>query len=658
MVCANGKRQVESLWCIERKVKRLELFKGYVKTKNKECIEKFKDVPSSGLHTIDEAKNLPEYAGILADDVILIDIDDEQQGEVMMNIVEEYQLDCRVYQTTRGRHFVFKNNGVDKCGTHVKLAIGLTADIKVGHKNSYEILKINGEERFIEWDIEDGHDYQEVPKWLHPVRSTMEFLDMTSGSGRNSALYGYILTLQSAGFEKEEARQAIRILNKFVLEEPLEDDELEVILRDEAFQKEIFFVKRTFQHDKFGNFFKSQFHVKRINGLLHMYRDIDGIYVSGAKMFENAMVSIIPNLKSTQRTEAMKYIDITTPDEAFENDSGLIAFRNGVYDIYSDVLLPFSPEYIITSKIPWDYNPTAYSELCDKTFNKLSCNDKDIRLLLEECIGYCFLNRNEMSKSFILIGSGANGKSTYLDALKNVLGRKNYVSLDMDELSDRFSPSTMFGKLANIGDDISDEFLQGKAISQFKKIVSGNDIKGEDKGQDIYFFRPKVKLLFSANEIPRMRNKGFDAIKRRLIIIPFNAKFSKDDPDYQWNIVSELKKQDVAEYMIRMGLKGLKRVLMNQGFTESDKIQKELESFELDNNPIKLFLDEVDEQEVLNQSTASVFRRYSVFCDENHFTSTTSRKFATEIKKTLGCEVKQITLNVGGKSSRQYCYVR
>lgn len=81
------------------------------------------------------------------------------------------------------------------------------------------------------------------------------------------------------------------------------------------------------------------------------------------------------------------------------------------------------------------------------------------------------------------------------------------------------------GKLANIGDDISDEFLQGKVIAQFKKIVSGNDIKAENKGQDAYFFKPTVKLLFSANEIPRMRNKGFEAIKRRLVIIPFNAKF-------------------------------------------------------------------------------------------------------------------------------------
>lgn len=135
----------------------------------------------------------------------------------------------------------------------------------------------------------------------------------------------------------------------------------------------------------------------------------------------------------------------------------------------------------------------------------------------------------------------------------------------MDELGERFSTTTMFGKLANIGDDISDEFLQGKVIAQFKKIVSGNDIKAENKGQDAYFFKPTVKLLFSANEIPRMRNKGFEAIKRRLVIIPFNAKFSKDDDDFDAGITWKLKKQDVAEYLIKLGIEGLKRVLTNQG---------------------------------------------------------------------------------------------
>ena len=174
------------------------LYKGYIKTKGKKAIEAFKD--RTKYRTYDEVKNLEGFGGVLADDTILIDIDDAEQSEILMNIVEEYQLDCRVYCTSRGRHFLFKNHSITRNRTHVPLAVGLTADIKLGTRSSYEVIKIDGEERFIEWDIEEGGAYQEVPKWLFPVRTAVDFLDMDAGDGRNQALFNYILTLTSNDF--------------------------------------------------------------------------------------------------------------------------------------------------------------------------------------------------------------------------------------------------------------------------------------------------------------------------------------------------------------------------------------------------------------------------------------------------------------------------
>ena len=92
-------------------------FKGYVETKDKKCIEKFKN--RTDFKTYEQVKSLPEFAGILDEETILVDIDDFEQSEVLMNIVEDLQLNCRVYATTRGKHFLFKNAGVDKCFTHV-----------------------------------------------------------------------------------------------------------------------------------------------------------------------------------------------------------------------------------------------------------------------------------------------------------------------------------------------------------------------------------------------------------------------------------------------------------------------------------------------------------------------------------------------------------
>lgn len=191
------------------------LYKGYIKTKGKKAIEAFKD--KKKYRTYDEVKDLDGFGGVLAEDTILIDIDDTEQSEILMNIVEELQLDCRVYQTSRGRHFLFKNHSITRNRTHVPLAVGLTADIKLGSRSSYEVIKINGEERFCEWDIVDGGEYQEVPKWLFPVRTSADFLDMDAGDGRNQALFNYILTLTANDFSVDETRECIRILNRFVL---------------------------------------------------------------------------------------------------------------------------------------------------------------------------------------------------------------------------------------------------------------------------------------------------------------------------------------------------------------------------------------------------------------------------------------------------------
>ena len=622
------------------------LYKGYVETKGKQSIEKLKN--RTKWKTYEEVKNLSGFGGVLADDTILIDIDDSEQSEILMNIVEDLQLDCKVLCTSRGKHFLFKNHTIARNRTHVQLAVGLTADIKVGSKLSYEVIKIDGEERFCEWDIEEGGKYQEVPKWLFPVKATAEFVDMDAGDGRNQALFNYILTLTANDFTVDETRECIRILNKFVLKEPLSDEELEVILRDEAFQKPVFFMGSTFLFDKFAVYMKNTAHVVKINGQLHIYKD--GIYTNGYKEIESDMIQYIPNLKKMQRREVLDYMELIVESKE-QSDTNLIAFNNGIYDLVTGELKPFSTDIVITNKIPWDYNPDAYFELADKTLNKLACDDAAIRALLEECIGYCFYRRNELGKAFILTGDKNNGKSTFLDIVKTILGDKNISALDLKELGDRFNTSMMFGKMANIGDDIGDDFLQGSQVSIFKKIVTGNRIKAERKGQDPFEFNPFIKLLFSANDIPRMKDKT-GAVLRRLVIIPFNARFSKYlpdgvtiDPDFDPFIKYKLIQKESIEYLIKLGVEGLKRVITNNEFTKSEKVQGQLDEYEEENNPIIAFIADCGVDMIENEPTNEVYKRYQVFCAENSMQPMSNIVFSKQINKRLDLEISIVKLN-------------
>ena len=608
----------------------MQLFRGYVPTKDKQCLEKFKG--RKRLNTFEDVQDLDEYAAILGDETILIDVDDGKTSDLLFEIVQDLDLKCRVYATTRGKHFYFKNPEglVEKSWTKQLLAVGIETDAKVGRNNSYAIMRFNGVDREIIQDCPED-EIQVLPKWLTPVKTNMKFLEMEAGDGRNQSLFNYILTLQSEDFTKEEARETIRMINRYILSDPLSDRELETILRDDAFQKPVFFKGSTFLFDKFATYLKNNNHIVKINNQLHIYKD--GIYVPGHAEIESQMIKHIPHLKRANRSEVLAYLEIMIEGEAKTTNPNMIAFSNGLYNIKDGSFKDFTPEIVITNKIPWPYNPAAHSDLLDHTLNRLACDDAEVRALLEEMVGYCLYRRNELGKAFILIGDKSNGKSTFLHVVKNMLGNQNIASLDLKELGDRFKTAELFGKLANIGDDIGDEFIANASV--FKKLVTGDRVNVERKGQDPFEFNNYAKFLFSANNIPRMKDKT-GAVQRRLVIVPFDAKFSPNDPDFRPFIKDELCEQEAMEYLILLGLNALKAVLNNARFTTSKRVQGQLDEYEQNNNPIIGFIQEVGLDGIVNEATNTVYRRYKEYCIANNFQALSAIEFSRQICKRCG----------------------
>lgn len=611
----------------------MQLFRGYVPTKDKQCLEKFKG--RKRLNTIEDVQDLDEYAAILGEETILIDVDDGETSDLLFKIVQDLALKCRVYATTRGKHFYFKNpeGYVEKSWTKQTLALGIETDAKVGRNNSYAIMRFKGVDRPMLQDCPED-EIQELPKWLTPVKTNMKFLDMEAGDGRNQSLFNYILTLQSEDFTKEEARETIRLINRYVLSDPLSERELETILRDDAFKKPVFFKGSTFLFDKFATYLKNNNHIVKINGQLHIYKD--GIYVPGHAEIESQMIKHIPHLKRANRSEVLAYLEIMIDGEAKTTNPNVIAFTNGLYNIKDGSFRDFTPDVVITNKIPWPYNPAAYSELLDHTLDRLACNDPEVRALLEEMVGYCLYRRNELGKAFILIGDKSNGKSTFLHVVKNMLGDSNIASLDLKELGDRFKTAELFGKLANIGDDIGDEFIANASV--FKKLVTGDRVNVERKGQDPFEFNNYAKFLFSANNIPRMKDKT-GAVQRRLVIVPFDAKFTPNDPDFRPFIKDELCEQDSMEYLIVLGLKALKSVLGKAQFTTSKRVQGQLDEYEQNNNPIIGFIQEVGLDGIVNEPTKTVYRKYKEYCIANNFQALSNIEFSRQITKRCGLTI-------------------
>ena len=123
-----------------------------------------------------------------------------------------------------------------------------------------------------------------------------------------------------------------------------------------------------------------------------------------------------------------------------------------------------------------------------------------------------------------------------------------------------------------------------------------------------------------------------------MVIIPFNAKFSPEDPDYSPFITTLLKSQASMEYLIRLSVEGLKRILKNNEFTISEKVQEEINDFEKSNNPVLMFIEEYQEEDgkqIAHELTQKVYDDYVGFCMGGGYKPMQKSEFSKAICKAL-----------------------
>lgn len=613
------------------------MFKGYIPTRGKRPTESVKG--RSQFYTMNEVKDLNEYGGVLDHNFIMVDVDDRVQSIILKQILDDLEIKYHSLKTTRGMHFYFLNTNVTSNAIAVTTAVGITVDIKIGTKNAVVPLKLDGVER--ELTISDEVD--PLPKFLTVVKRLPDFFNMEEGEGRNQTFFTYILKLQGHGFIKDEIRECIRLINDYILKDPLSKSEIDTILRDDAFNKPSFFnEKGQFLFDKFAEFVRTEEHIIKINNKLHIY--VDGVYSDKYADIEKALIKHIPTLTKSRRAEVISYLELIAKHENL-SDTNYIVCNNGLLNLDTLELEEFTPNYISKNKIAVSYNPNAQSDVLDHTLDKIACFGPKLRGIIEEMVGYCLLRRNELGKSFILTGVGSNGKSTILDVLKTLIGENNISSLGMNELGVRFKTAELYGKMVNIGDDISSAYIDDNSI--FKKLVTGESVNVERKGADPFDFKNTSKLIFSANEVPRI-NDTSNGLMRRLVIIPFNAEFKSTDEDFDPFIKDKLLTTESLQHLLNLGLQGLKRVLKRNDFETVEEVTAELREYEKENNPILEFL---EDNKVENEAVVDIYRRYAVWCQEGNLKALGRTAFSRNVKKQ-GYDIK--VLRIDGKNTRVF----
>ncbi len=613
------------------------------------------------LKTFAQAKNMPQnynsIVGVLAPNIILIDVDTKEEGKKLIEILTDLGINCPMIESDKGYHFLFKDiYGYKKSDTKFYTPIGIEIDIKLGSKGGLEFLTVAGEERKI---INDTAEIPDLPIFLYSrgkFEQIGEIKETDGYSQRNDFMNAHNYHLQKLGYTFDEALEICAIVDGYIFYEPLPESEFKRTVRDlglelengvysdriplENVTAEMFFnEKGRFMHHLFGEYLIIAHNIVKIENKLHIYDN--GIYTNDILAVKKAMSKMIPGLTIRQKREVMDHIE--TMVDTVEVNQWYKALKNGLWDIKNRKLIDFTPSVVCTNRIPTKYNPNADTKEIDRIIGSFVKYREFDKRLLYEMIGSIFYpNKNQIAKAFMIIGNMSNGKSVFFRLLENLLGKDNRSTLDLKALGNRFSTILLKGKIVNLGDDISGKFIIETDI--FKKLVTGESMNVEEKGKQGIDTSFSITLIFTANKVPGIDDPT-GAILRRLIFIKFDNNFSVGSPERDEKIFDKIMNENNLEALLYLSLNALGD-LIDRGYIEEDeKMKKSLLEYDMENNTIKAFYHETMEDEensnwYINKSTQEVYNKYTIYCGINGRKPKHKITFSREFTAFTGAAVK------------------
>ena len=246
-----------------------------------------------------------------------------------------------------------------------------------------------------------------------------------------------------------------------------------------------------------------------------------------------------------------------------DDDSNYICLENGVLDITTGAFAPHSPLKVFLSKIPVNYDPAATCPGIDQFISEIVAEED--RELLYEVIAYCLVPGYPIQKAFMFVGTGNNGKSTYLNLVKTFLGADSCSSVTLQDLDkNRFASADLYGRRANICPDISNQEL--KRTGTFKGLTGGDSMRAEKKGQDSFNFENRAKMLFSCNSVP-LSDDDSDAFYRRWVIVDLPYKF--EGAALKLDMLERITTKAELSGLLNKVLPLCKKILEERGFSKA-----------------------------------------------------------------------------------------
>lgn len=607
-------------------------------------------------------KRTPDYnvglvLGAASNGVIALDID--THGVDGMKTLEEFQVAHGALPETvtaktgsGGYHMLYRTSRSLRPFANTKLGIDLRAD------DSYIVAppSIHPTGTAYEWvkspaevPIAQADDtvYALIDYLSHGAGGTeakdgnggfhMPDKPLKEGEGRNQFLFSYARSLLAKNRPQSEIHNAVVGANYSLCDPPIPPDEFEktfasAMSKDEREDVEeepkLRAPKRgprgKVEFNSLGAIILEDDHASKIDGVLSVWTgtrwaaDDETIELRSRLRADDVSTSILREVYGYVSAKAPKLYAASSFDNGY-----YCQFKNGAtVDMRTGALVEPTPAMLITGTLNVDWNPDIGPNEADTFLDNLSAGREDIKRLMLEVIGCCMLSKKPVKKAIMLVGrsperdgNASNGKSSFIELVKNILGGDNLSYLNLQQLSERFMTHVLFGKMANLGDDIPASFINDRASSDFKKLVTGETITADVKNRPSVSFQPSVTMVFSMNDIPRWSSLG--GVERRLLFLPFFAHFTPDKPDYIRNVKDVLGKEEVKQRAAYLAAQALPALISSGKYSEVPEVAEELAAVMRDNDPVERWLADTELDfvtDICGITNAAAYSNYKDWC--------------------------------------------
>ena len=270
-----------------------------------------------------------------------------------------------------------------------------------------------------------------------------------------------------------------------------------------------------------------------------------------------------------------------------------------------------------------------------------------------EFIGVCISNVKgwRMKKALFLVGQGDTGKSQLKSLVERLLGRGNFIGIDLKEIESRFGTGAVYGTRLAGSSDMS--FLSVDELKTFKKMTGGDSLFAEFKGQQAFEFTFNGLLWFCMNRLPKFGGDDGKWVYDRIMVVECPNVIPKEQQDKQL-----LDKMYVErDGIVRKAVRALQNVIANgYRFTEPDSVSEARKEYQSANSTVISFYEECmcpwkDGKIVRHCTTGRIYKVYQAWCRENNNGyARTAKEFREQLAAHIGGTFADITTRQKGNT--------